>query len=122
MNAQELRLGSIVFKHDVYYTIKWYDFEDSEQDSDMGLYYKPIPLTPEILDKVGFKHNENMCSWDLVINSGLLAIDDTDFSIAIFNNHSELGFAGSNKSSVKSVHRLQNIYFALTGEELNITL
>ena len=81
----------------------------------------PFPLTPEILEKAGFKYDEGMESYDLFTSSGLISIA-TDYSFFIGDNHLECGFAGGNKSLVKYLHQLQNLYFALTGEELQINL
>lgn len=80
-----------------------------------------IPLTPEILEKAGFKYDEGMESYDLFTSSGLISIAK-DYSFFIGDNHFECGFAGGNKSLVKYLHQLQNLYFALTGEELQINL
>ena len=81
-------------------------------------YLQPIPLTPEILEKCGLikdvesaKYNYNdYTSTHLFIriqsNRFLVRVNNT---LIYFNNPFHL-------------HQLQNLYFALTGEELNITL
>lgn len=94
-----------------------------------GAIYSPIPLTEEWLIKFGFEQGA-LGSWKK--------------SITLFGNLRELSFGGDylylregkevfgsgeddlcvlwNKDVVKQfhVHQLQNLYFALTGEELTI--
>lgn len=83
-------------------------------------FIEPIPLTKEILLKCGFKKREgnNIC-WDL-----------GDFMIGWYGNSFATWVVelkqGNNKvhfhSQIKSIHQLQNLYFALTGQELPINL
>ena len=81
-----------------------------------------IELTPEILVKAGFVFNSEVNTYDKVIEHGLLAIDIDDKSFFIGDSHEECGFAGNTKSALKSVHQLQNLFFSLCGEELEIKL
>lgn len=77
-----------------------------------------ITLTPEILEKCGFEN---------IMNSGLykLRINDS-FSFLISNIGSiTLELHGANwdmRLKIKHIHKLQNLYFTLTGEELQINL
>lgn len=117
----ELRIGNwlIDIKFGSYIRFKsFFGLCNVETNPDL---YNPIPLTPEILEKAGFKYDEGMESYDLFTSSGLISIA-TDYSFFIGDNHLECGFAGGNKSLVKYLHQLQNLYFALTGEELQIDL
>lgn len=125
IQANELRIGNWVtldgsVTHGTFQlSIKsFHRFKDNETD------YAPIPLTPEILKKCGFVKNR----------ANELSIEIGDFS-----THLEMGFAdgdfypsitqtpqGSEERTVffnriTSLHQLQNLYFALTGEELNYT-
>jgi hypothetical protein len=78
----------------------------------------PIPLTEEILLKCGFK------------NGVMLMIDETENVIYFdkydkaFYTYSGLGepYSYGFKSNIKHLHQLQNLYFALTNQELNIEL
>lgn len=72
--------------------------------------FKPIPLTEEWLLKFGFKHNEGMAdSWlffnGFPMNNHMGGWHFNDLSISVL---------------IKYVHQLQNLYFALTGEELKL--
>jgi hypothetical protein len=71
----------------------------------------PIPLTPEILEKAGFEDDlpwkkNNFC---LDSECRFHVVDGTGYGVIIARQ-------------IKFVHQLQNLYFALTGEELEINL
>lgn len=74
---------------------------------------KPIPLTPEWLERFGFErvlHDER--DW---YNYPLGLINP-------LNNYEDHGYmmSGEFDLDIRYVHQLQNLYFALTGEELTI--
>jgi len=64
----------------------------------------PIPLTPEILDRCGFKKTK--FKW---------RIDEGD---AFYLYGSNGFYAPFVMPEIKYLHQLQNIYYAMTGEEL----
>ena len=74
-------------------------------------YYKPIPLTEEWLLRFGFvKSKANSC---LYLNTGYFEL--------IFDEYFYLSIEGQRVNlNVKHVHTLQNLYFALTGTELEL--
>ena len=87
----------------------------------------PIPLTPEILEKCGFANSEYY-RHNHAINAGgcwysVHYQDDTDeyWRGWIFNND-ESDAACHRVAKIEFVHQLQNLFFALTGEELNVQL
>jgi hypothetical protein len=109
MKASELRLGNLVM-----------DGKDIEQVNarmiDMLVKieadFDPIPLTEEWLLKFGFKKTE----WDN-FNSYRLMIGNNDYTIVLYSDgNCEVGDIITCK--IEYVHQLQNLYFALTGEEL----
>ncbi len=73
---------------------------------------KPIPLTEEWLLKFGFEHskpnywfkNDNKLRFSLIDNNLHCSMGDDDYGI-LYNR-------------LNHVHQLQNLYFALTNEEL----
>lgn len=75
----------------------------------------PIPLTPEILDKCGFikTGNEGEC---INCNRGILYIKFDHIGLVEYRI-GELWF-----TTVHYLHQLQNLYWCLCGEELQITL
>lgn len=71
----------------------------------------PVPLTDEILIKCGFSKNENTYYHELFIcNNGTLRI--------LADNYRTTG----KDVKIKSLHQLQNLYFALTGKELDLNI
>lgn len=77
--------------------------------------YKPIPLTEEWLLKFGFKKIKNT-PWyrEYRINKkNIVSFDKDDKEYSYFNLSSRL-------CTLKYVHQLQNLYFALTGAELTV--
>ena len=86
----------------------------------------PIPLTPEILEKAGFVKNRN--------GEPSIEINDIASHLELMVGVDNLHYPsftqtpqGSEERTVyfnriNSLHQLQNLYFALTGEELTINL
>jgi hypothetical protein len=74
--------------------------------------YEPIPLTEEWLLKFGFKKTEYKS--DIIYDSGL----QNSTYITIDNNYSSYFMWGEYLTSIKYVHELQNLYFALIRTEL----
>jgi len=85
--------------------------------------YKPIPLTEEILFKCGFKKTEILGSYNIgsfTFHSQRPCNDSAKFTLV-----TEIYFCGRSVlvvNGVKHLHQLQNLYFALTNQELNIEL
>ena len=90
----------------------------------------PIPLTAEIMEKCGFewrheRYDGETKIWSINLkNKSRLFLhfeedqSDTGYSVSLEDdgNHS---FAGHD---IFYIHQLQNLYFALTGEELAVNL
>ena len=104
MKASELRIGNW-FKEDIleqtYAQITAEDILCLDCDP-LDDFYKPIPLTEEWLIKFGFKKAYETCYQykDFILNDKFIMMD-IDITIQL-----------------KHVNQLQNLYFALTGEEL----
>lgn len=82
----------------------------------------PIPLTPEILVGCGFVYVENIVHWanrDDDLSYYKIEMPNTGNSMEIFLDYSCSYFQGD---AITSLHQLMNLYFALTGEELKISL
>lgn len=76
--------------------------------------FEPIPLTPEILQKAGFEKDGN----------GFCLSDKMSLSLAVTKNGGYLACWRDRSLNfvINHLHQLQNLYFALTGEELSIEL
>ena len=83
---------------------------------------KPIPLTEEWLLKFGFtRHHADYYNDVILLKDGINFDNGEQYDclkVKIYPH--ELGSAQSVKGDlqIKYVHQLQNLYFALTGEEL----
>lgn len=80
--------------------------------------FDPIPLTPEILEQCGFKNRPKGCDYFVVESSYKLEISIEADSYKNIIIDSRVGQAIVDRR-ITSLHQLQNLYFALTGEELN---
>jgi len=124
LQASELRIGNLV-KHDgkigavcviyedaINFTdetslVGWYTLEfDSETE------LKPIPLTEDWLLRMGFKKEYEYYTFPgtetILLDPNLKCFTTGDDNCSVFFKTPEY------------VHQLQNLYFALTGEELTI--
>lgn len=138
MKANELRIGNLLEvgindKLESIYSIvqevneRIILIKDGNILRNMPLYVlKPIPLTEEWLFKFGFKQSDNDLFELIVVNneeiqydiwfrteSGLYANIES-FQV-VTEEQTNLPFL-----HIKNVHQLQNLYFALTNEELTI--
>ena len=105
MDERELRIGNWIDNNGNFEQVK-YDvhFRDIHYIKDHG--YTAIPLTEEWLIKFGFKMN----TLNTISNGKLmLRIDESKCYMLSVNN-----------IEIEYVHKLQNLYFELTGEELKI--
>lgn len=79
---------------------------------------KPIPITPEWLERMGFKHTvaKGYGGQDMWAGMGFI----TNGLVNFRGTPKHLHLEGYFNTQVKYVHQLQNLYFALTGKELEI--
>lgn len=84
---------------------------------------RPIPLTPELLENCGFmdvSDNKNGLAFRININNC------DEFCYYLEDEYLRWQTQGSGFTRplkhLKFLHQLQNLYFALTGEELEVTL
>jgi len=126
MDARELRIGNYIGIIHAGIEIKIIA-EHIKFIAEGDTSYKPIPLTEEWLLKFGFEINHGTPN-----NSNAIYTDfeyrTKDFRIYLDQHPKDcsLHYNAINDwypeiSEFKFVHQLQNLYFALTGEELTIT-
>lgn len=135
MEAKDLRIGNLVnyrINDELDERKEWFEPSVIDADDLMNIddYYKPIPLTEYWLLKFGFEkviyESDDFgyeTNYELDIKGvGYISYSD-DFSCALFgskeSSKNELGFL-PNWDNCKHVHSIQNLYFALTGEELTL--
>lgn len=117
MKAEELRIGNGVHYKGVNFVVLTSDdFKQLESDIELGI-IKPIHLTEEWLLKFGFEYSEAREK----ISNGFEEWNKGSIYLGDYNNKHYILEAldqGGIDVEVKYVHQLQNLYFALTGEEL----
>lgn len=106
INEKELRIGNLIFNH--YNNVKTVFTINKNMNNGHPL--NPIPLTEEWLIKFGFEKTD--------FGGKCFSYGD----ILIYPNESEYRLFAHQyiKGALKYVHQLQNLYFALTGEELTL--
>lgn len=118
VNQKELRLGNkIMYKGEVRTVNMIHDNGYAMGDIRGGYYadgnhkhYDPIPLTPEILEKCGFVFDT------VTYQIGNIMLSECD---GYFNFWLNQLYQGSIRK-IYSLHQLQNLFYALTGQELEI--
>jgi hypothetical protein len=129
MQANELRIGNWVLMQNTMEDYYPMPIEDGCQISG-GDKYEPIPLTPEILEKCGFESD----AWDEMPD------ETTSYTLPVFDDRGDYYASAVLRSKYpftsvivdaqeykvsrqyNYLHQLQNLYFALTGQELEVNL
>lgn len=112
IKANELRVGNWAFWDGSPHQVRnGFDIDE--------LVFEPIPITSEVLEKCGFNHAT--VSHRLKKNMFVISHDTSTFMIYDEDFGSGSGVLLSPQIS-QYVHQLQNLYFALAGEELPIQL
>ena len=106
MKANELRVGNWVNNNEEDYQITSATIAQLERGDSEA---KPIPLTEEWLIKFGFDKKFSKDKFTIIPNGKL----DYEKGRTYFNAWTIL------EHQPEYVHQLQNLYFALTGEELS---
>lgn len=126
MEANELRIGNLMKTQHGYYPIT------CGEEIEVAALADPIPLTPEILEAAGLAVDNSI--WHMP-DGGVWEDDEPayyrtkhDFYF-YFNDDKELQLSNGSGGreykigkSIQYLHQLQNLYYALTGEELQIDL
>ena len=133
MEAKELRIGNIVADkdNDIFELSGFYLYQLSIEQNTKGIItsHKPIILTEEWLLKLGFEPIYDYYKIQIQKDDGggnsdyFISVDtgmdneSNEFTIQLVSGEGDW-FTSKNKY----VHQLQNLYFALTGEELTIKI
>lgn len=114
MNANELRIGNLVYrtnkltKEKILIELTASDILDVSANGEMSYFiYKTIPLTEEWLSKLNylpFINNHYTISGHQIFKCNDILLCDKTGNV------------------LKHVHKLQNLYFALTNKELEINI
>lgn len=122
MKATELRIGNVIMDYEEIITVDGIDDIDvfNKNIGDIPLHtINPVQITEEWLLKFGFEktyESQFRLKYDHPRN-----YIGYDFSKTEEKSMEDFRFYG-HYIKIKYVHQLQNLYFALTGEELHYTL
>ena len=108
----ELRIGNWVTIHRTEIEMLEGDFSFADN------FFKPIPLNKEWLLKFGFEWNEYYKNYRVKACEYYHSVQFYDKEWCYNNDSSDAGCYFI--TTIKYVHQLQNLYFALTGDELTL--
>lgn len=122
MKVTELRVGNLIVDHEC--EPFFFEVEEIKKNSQgklsvfyrngscMDTYPEPIPITEEWLERMGFvRDDDDGCVFGL--NSKETFVYDTQDCMMAINGEWLQG-------SFYHIHQIQNLYFELTGKELEI--
>lgn len=114
IQAQELRIGNLVNRNGELFAIEILHIANTM------IGFEPIELTPNWLLRFGGVENELVPFYeiDMPRNIGYISINPSNHIIWLKHRRTD---SALNPGSMLYVHQLQNLYFALTGEELKYT-
>ena len=105
IKANELRIGNCIKLNNSYTTLVPRDFQRYCKSFGIFEEFEQIPITEDWLLKADFEKIEN----GKYLNS---------FYVTIINNYCVFWITDTYSIAIEYVHQLQNLYFALCGEEL----
>jgi hypothetical protein len=82
---------------------------------------QPIPLTPEILEKCGFEFVEDSFG-DQDLSRWQYTFENYGKSIDIYLTDGSCNLSDRENQQLNYVHQLQNLFFAISGRELEVKL
>ena len=114
MKAEELRKGNLIQRET--YLGEWeqitYHPDRHHQIVNAPKQFKPIELNPSWLERMGAEYDNYYYKFDDQIY--IHYYENLDKSMDVFKGDENI------LQDIKYVHQLQNLYFALTGKEIEI--
>lgn len=115
ISVNELRIGNLVFDYGIITEVNGFlltRLEEINNEGKLVVNISPIPLTEEWLIKFGFYKNE----YGYWKNLG----HGFNFHVLFIGGEFSFCVSSIGETKLKHVHQLQNLYFSLVGEELEI--
>lgn len=109
MKASELRLGNKIIRNKIIVTVDEQTFWDFKNYPEQ---YNPIPITEDCLLKFGFEKESSFYIFG--------DVDKKHFEIKINNGIKFRHSTSLQEAELKFIHQLQNLFFSLCGEELEL--
>lgn len=129
MNIKELRIGNYFYEENSKQIIKVIELKENSMTFSgkfsVKWQAKPIKLTKKLLLNLGFSFAENKSN---LMGKRVLGIWIKDNMFSLYDNSETIindvfGFGLTIKEvEIKYVHQLQNLYFDMIGEELELTI
>lgn len=118
--AKDLRVGNLLNKDGIVVCIDARSILDISYNYSEACKYKPIPLTPEILLKGGFVGHYmgksfGGATYSVYKLKGIWVYVYSDGRLRVYS-----GSGSKEHKWILYVHQLQNLYYSLTGEELDL--
>lgn len=113
LKPEDLRIGNLFNPSQPVQVEAWMLLPES------NVVFEPIPLTEEWLEKFSFKHNK--VAYKIDNENFVFELYFYDAWNLNYVEKSNFGNGNVELSGYWTVHQLQNLYFALTGEELTLT-
>jgi hypothetical protein len=123
INANELRIGNILmftdFPQKKEMKMEGYQIDYASRDPNwLNFFFEPIPLTEEWLFKFGFVKEKH--GWYSLKRGSRKTNNLKMFHLTLCESgYNTKGGIMGGYIGINSVHQLQNLYFALTGQELH---
>lgn len=116
IKTNQLRIGNLYIPTDGSPGFAIITADDIKAFSLGAIYGKPIPLTPEMLEQLGFQKKYDFL-YKEVYGEVVMALFPVGKGFRLLDNSGN-GKVGT--TLIDYLHELQNLYITLTGEELNI--
>lgn len=117
IDARELRIGNYVFKRrKKEYQVNGFDIFLGVPDNIITS-FSPILLTKQWLQRAGFEKRGEWAVFDIPVRAQIRFFDWNCAECDIVQDDKFYAFKNGH---IKYVHQLQNLYFALTGHELEL--
>tara|TARA_R110000772_G_scaffold186043_1_gene297261 strand:- start:171 stop:569 length:399 start_codon:yes stop_codon:yes gene_type:complete len=131
IQANELRIGNWVNYKGNECRFSIYDIVNIQDDEDCASLTQPIPLTEQWLIDFGFEKDKDgwysICFFTDCVESTekmTISLNLKSFRCAMFDDDDRdvlnPSYPCYTSKSIKHLHQLQNLYFALTGIELTL--
>ena len=114
MKANELRIGNLINRGGQQVTVGWGTLKAAYEQLHIG---EPIPLTEEWLIRFGFEVSEIKREFG---HKTIAWTHTGKYALTVYFKNGILSVRFWQGNEKRYVHQLQNLYFALTGEELTI--
>lgn len=131
IDKKDLRIGNSVMLEGKILTVKaiehnpvtdrWYVKVYENYSQIKCEYLEPIPITEELLVKCGFQYLNGRTDGELTLDILHYEFDFVEGELVTKSRYEEV-YKREKLPHIKSLHQLQNLYFALTKQELTIEI